>query len=80
MKAAVFGATGPTGRLIVRELLARGDSVVAYARRPERLGPASERVQIVTGALSDAAAIRRTLEGEDGRRRYVRQAPMVCDR
>ena len=65
VRVAVFGASGPTGRLIVSELLARGDTVVAYARRPERLGPPRERLEIVAGELTDAPAIARALAGAD---------------
>ena len=65
MRVAVFGPTGPTGQLIVAELLARGDTVVAYARRPERLGPPCERLEVVTGDLTDVTAIARALAGAD---------------
>jgi uncharacterized protein len=36
MKVAVTGATGTIGRAVVRELAARGDSVVALSRDPSR--------------------------------------------
>ena len=65
MRVAVFGGTGPTGRLIVHELLARGDEVAAFARSLERLSLHGERVEVVAGELSDAAAVARTLTGAD---------------
>ncbi|MDR3685479.1 MAG: NAD(P)H-binding protein [Coriobacteriia bacterium] len=65
MRVAVFGPTGPTGQLIVAELLARGDTVVAYARRPERLGPPRERLEVVTGDLADVTAIAHAIAGAD---------------
>jgi putative NADH-flavin reductase len=65
VKVAVFGGTGPTGKLIIDELLSRGDEVVAFARRPQRLGPPRERLHIVEGTLSDASAVARALVGAD---------------
>jgi uncharacterized protein YbjT (DUF2867 family) len=65
MRVAVFGGTGPTGRLIIDELLSRGDEVVILARRPERLGPARGRLEVVAGGLSDTAAIAQVLAGAD---------------
>src|SRR5579863_9358542 len=40
MKIAVVGATGATGRRVVRHALAQGHIVTAVARHPERLSPA----------------------------------------
>lgn len=52
MRVAVVGATGPTGRLVVEQLLARGHQVVAYARRPDAIETA-DRLEVVGGELSD---------------------------
>jgi uncharacterized protein (TIGR01777 family) len=38
MRVAVTGATGTIGRVVVRELSARGDEVVAVSRRPDAAG------------------------------------------
>jgi putative NADH-flavin reductase len=62
----VFGGTGATGRLLIAQALEQGDSVTAYARHPERLGIANDRLTVVQGELSDAAAIERAVEGSDG--------------
>lgn len=37
MKIALFGATGPTGRLVVQKALARGHELVALVRNPDAL-------------------------------------------
>lgn len=52
MKIAVVGATGPTGQLVVKQLLNRGHEVVAYVRRPEAL-EAAEGLVVVGGELAD---------------------------
>lgn len=78
MKVTVFGATGRTGRLVVSELLARGHSVIAAVRTPDRLGALRERVDVrvcdlaapnvsdaVTGAVNDADAVI-SCAGHDG--------------
>ena len=37
MKVLIVGASGATGRLLVSELLSRGEKVVAIVRSPENL-------------------------------------------
>ena len=52
MKVALVGATGMTGRRALAALLARGHSVVAVGRNPERLAgldPRAERTP--TGSM-----------------------------
>ncbi len=66
MNIAVFGGTGATGRLLIAQALDEGDSVVAFARHPEKLDIAHERLAVVEGELSDAAAIERAVDDADG--------------
>jgi putative NADH-flavin reductase len=66
MRIAVFGGTGVTGRLLIAQALDEGDSVTAYARHPEKLAIVNDRLTVVEGELSDAAAIERVVEGPDG--------------
>jgi putative NADH-flavin reductase len=65
MRVAVFGATGPTGLLLVRELLGRGHDVVAFARNPSRLPAGNPRMTLVSGELTDRAAIADAVRGCD---------------
>ena len=58
MKTIVFGATGPTGLLIVDKLLDAGEDVVAFARTPSKLGREHPRLSIVRGDVYDAASVR----------------------
>jgi len=64
MKITVLGATGPTGRLVIEQALARGDEVVAYVRNPQGLQP-RPGLQVVAGLLSDAAALQAAIAGTD---------------
>lgn len=62
MKLLLIGATGGTGQKVISQALERGDQVVAYARTPQKLEP-SDGLQVVTGQLDDAAALRGAMEG-----------------
>jgi uncharacterized protein YbjT (DUF2867 family) len=63
-KILVLGATGGTGRLIVRQALARGDDVTALVRSPEKARDL-EGAKLVAGDARDEAALRKALEGRD---------------
>lgn len=60
MKVAVVGGTGVLGKLVVAELAARGDEVLALSRRPGRTVPegvSHRRVDLTTGeGLAEALA------------------------
>jgi putative NADH-flavin reductase len=65
MRLTVFGSTGRTGRLLVERAMAAGHDVVAFARDPSRLGASRERLTVVHGELTDAAAVERAVAGAD---------------
>jgi uncharacterized protein YbjT (DUF2867 family) len=65
MKVLVVGATGGTGRHVVRRLLERGDAVRAFARRPADITERHERLEVVEGEARDAASIDRAMQGVD---------------
>lgn len=60
----VIGATGPTGRLIVNQALARGFEVTALVRSPEK-GRGLDGAKLVVGDARDEAALREALKGRD---------------
>ena len=66
MNVTVFGATGGVGSKVVEDLRTRGHAVTAYVRNPSKV-PASwgDDVTVVTGELSDAAAIEHAVQGAD---------------
>lgn len=60
----VLGATGGTGRLIVREALARGHDVTALVRSPDKAGDLPG-ARCVTGDARDVDVLRGALKGQD---------------
>ncbi len=65
MRVALTGATGFTGRRVVRELLRAGHAVTALVRLPSRGRGLPEPVRLIEGDLVDASALARLLEGQE---------------
>ena len=65
MKVLVIGATGQTGRRAVRQLLARGDEVTAFARNPSAVTGSGDRLRVVQGDARDLASLDRAMRGQD---------------
>jgi len=64
LKILILGATGPTGRHIVSQAVARGYDVTALVRSPEKAADLTE-VRIVAGDARDESALRQAVEGRD---------------
>lgn len=64
MKVLVFGASGKTGREVVRQALARGYTVTAYVRDTSRLPLAHANLRLVTGEIGNPTAIARAVAGQ----------------
>ena len=64
MKLVVFGASGKTGREVVRQALARGFSVSAYVRDTARLPLAHANLRLVKGEITDTNAIAKVVGGQ----------------
>jgi uncharacterized protein YbjT (DUF2867 family) len=63
MKVLVLGATGGTGRLIVRDAAAKGYSIVALVRSKARADlPGAE---LIEGDALDEATLARAMDGCD---------------
>jgi nucleoside-diphosphate-sugar epimerase len=62
MKIAVVGATGATGRRVVKHALAQGHLVTAVARHPERLS-STDRLSFVRGDVLSPAGLTGALNG-----------------
>lgn len=65
MRILVVGATGGTGRELVRQGLERGYRVRAFVRDPKRLRIAGDRLEIVRGDVLDADSLTAAVEGCD---------------
>ena len=61
----VFGASGGTGREIVRQALERGFQVTAFVRDPAKLGIEHPSLAVCRGDVRDAAAVARAVQGQD---------------
>jgi putative NADH-flavin reductase len=65
MKVVIFGATGRTGRLLVKGALARGHDVTAFVRAPDKLGSLQDLVHVVQGDVLDGGAVSDAVDGQD---------------
>ena len=65
MKITVFGASGRTGREVVRQALAAGHDVTAFVRDPAKLSVHYDKVSMIKGDVSDSSAVMQGIEGQD---------------
>jgi putative NADH-flavin reductase len=65
MKIAIFGATGAIGRLLVRQALDNGYTVIAYIRNLSKLDLKHPNLVRVQGELTDYVNIRQAISGVD---------------
>jgi putative NADH-flavin reductase len=65
MKLAVFGANGPTGRLLTQLALDEDHDVVAFTRRPEAFPIEHRRLEVAGGDVHDSAAVAAAIVGVD---------------
>lgn len=61
MDLAVFGASGPTGRLVVGQALAAGHHVIAVTRKPDQYPLNSPHLDVVGADVTDACGVERVL-------------------
>jgi putative NADH-flavin reductase len=64
MRLLIFGATGGTGRELVRQALDRGHAVTAFARDPAALDR-RDGLHALAGDVLDPAAVERAVVGHD---------------
>lgn len=66
MRIVVFGATGGTGREVVKQALAAGYKVTAFVRkRPVDTAMQDPRLHIVVGDLGNSETVDRVIRGQD---------------
>lgn len=63
MDLAVFGANGPTGRLVVQQALAAGHQVTAVTRQPDTYPLTSPHLAVVSADVTDPEGVARALTG-----------------
>lgn len=65
MKLAVFGANGPTGRLLTQLALDEDHDVIAFTRRAAVFPIEHRRLAVVGGDVHDSVAVASAIEGTD---------------
>lgn len=65
MKLVVFGATGNTGKEIVKQALAQGHEVTAFVRDPAKMTLEHGDLKIVTGDIYEFTAVSQAIQGQD---------------
>jgi putative NADH-flavin reductase len=65
MKIVVFGATGPTGRLVLKQGLEMGLQLRAVARNPADLQITHPALEVVQGDVYAGATVARAIAGQD---------------
>jgi len=62
---ALFGATGKTGRRVLKRAIDAGYDVRALVRDPAKLAVTSDRLTVIRGDVLDAASVDQTIAGSD---------------
>ena len=65
MNVLVFGSTGGTGRALVRQALAQGHAVTAFARDPEKVKTTHENLRVVRGDILDYKSVEAAVKNQD---------------
>ncbi|SFB50266.1 Putative NADH-flavin reductase [Amycolatopsis marina] len=65
MRITVFGATGGTGKQLVRQALDAGHSVRAVVRDPARMPIDHPELSVIEAELADTEAVRSAIDGQD---------------
>ncbi|AJY75362.1 NAD(P)-dependent oxidoreductase [Paenibacillus beijingensis] len=65
MNIVIFGANGPTGRLLTKQAVAEGHTVTAVTRRPETFPLRHDRLQVMGGDVFDLSSVEQAVAGKD---------------
>jgi len=65
MRIVIFGANGPTGRLLTAQALAEGHDVTAFTRHPDAFPLVHPQLWLAPGDVLEAADVRRAVAGHD---------------
>jgi len=85
VRVLIVGATGGTGRELLRQALERGYAVSALVRDPSELGVTHPQLSVVRGDVLDAATVDAAVRGQDavvsalGHRRFFGPTRILSD-
>lgn len=65
MNLLIFGATGGTGRELVKQALAQGHTVTAFVRDASKLNIQDSNLKVVEGDVTNAATVQHAVQGQD---------------
>ena len=65
MRLLILGATGGTGRALIRQARERGHEITAFVRSPQKLRALADRVTVRQGDPRSVAELRAALPGHD---------------
>ncbi|EYF07263.1 NAD(P)-dependent oxidoreductase [Chondromyces apiculatus] len=65
MKIVIFGANGPSGKILTQLALQAGHQVSAVTRHPEAFSIRHEKLQVTRGDVLDAADVARAVDGQE---------------
>lgn len=66
MKIVIFGASGRTGRELVKQALEQGHLVTAFVRTPEKIADLKhQNLNLAQGDITDASAVERAVSGRE---------------
>jgi len=65
MKLVVFGATGKTGKEIVKQSLSQGYKVTAFVRDPSKMAVEHGDLKVVKGDIYELTAVTQAVQGQD---------------
>ncbi len=65
MKLIVFGATGGTGREVVKQALAQGYDVTAFVRNPAKMSITDDHLSLIKGDVMDLPAVMKAVQDQD---------------
>ena len=65
MKILLFGATGPTGKIILDNLLTDNHQVTCYVRNPDKISTKHKSLTVTSGSINDQVKIEQSLKDKD---------------
>src|SRR5271167_164237 len=65
MRVAIFGANGPTGQLLTRDILDAGHAAIAITRHPDNYPITGPELAIMGADAMSEAAVKHAIEGAD---------------